>query len=240
MAGVPVVPALLAGEGPTIADDMLTAPEGLYQYPEAMLEGMEPAYADGEVHPYLASREVSFETAHFLDLQYDQWRDRIVFPVRGFDGKLYGLHGRSLTMLEGGWTAEYPKYWAYPFKIGKENKTNSQVWLGESWVDFDKPVLVVESVFDLARCLPLYGNTITARMTMLNKRHLERIASAEVIYTLFDDDQAGSMARQKISALKGSTIHHLSTRPYKDAGETPVDFLRSILAEIKTGGSLFS
>lgn len=219
----------LSATDKSYADEYFEDIGTLHEFPESRREALEPAYFEGLVHPYLAERGISFETASFLDIRLDKLRDRVVFPVRGFDGALYGLHGRALTTPAAGWTAANPKYWAYTY----QERSNSQVWLGESWVDFDQPVLVVESVFDLAAVLPIYKNVISPRFTMLTEKQLKRLFGVKVIYTLFDSDKAGSIARQKIAALKGTSITHLSCEPYKDPGEASFDFLSKLLENIE-------
>ena len=76
-----------------------------------------------------------------LDLRYDPIERRVCFPIRDFTGALVGLHGRAIDKDT---TLKYRMYTVYKQK-------NPMIWYGEHWVDFDKPVLLVESVFD-SRC----------------------------------------------------------------------------------------
>ena len=148
-----------------------------------MFEALEPAWAgDGEtVHPYLETRSVTAQIAQALNICWDDYRKRIVFPIRDFKGRLRGLHGRTVhDHVE-------PVYRMYPY----ENKTNPHVWLGEPWVDFEKPVLMVESVFDLARAYPVYPNIVSPLRASLSKVQLERMKGARTVITLFDGDKAG-------------------------------------------------
>jgi hypothetical protein len=221
---------LLDVDGPSLDEMVLEPPKVLVPFPEQLCSGLEPAYCDGQVHPYLATRGVDYETAEFLDLRYDVWRKRVVFPTRGFDGVLYGLHGRDVTG-----TSDLP-YLAYK----ADGQSNDQVWLGEHWLDDTKPVLLVESVFDLAACLPFFKNVATPRHSSISKAALERIAGFPAYYTLFDNDKAGNLARAKVASMKGAIVTHLTCAPYNDPGATPVDVLSEILAQIQTGKSLFS
>src|SRR5207247_2076034 len=80
--------------------DELTKKPVLLEYPETMCSGLEPAYYEGAVHPYLTQRSVGYALAAHLDLRYDPARFRVVFPIRDAGGVLRGLHGR--LVYEGG------------------------------------------------------------------------------------------------------------------------------------------
>jgi hypothetical protein len=190
-------------------------------FPEWLREALEPAWCDGEVHPYLGDRGVPVVTAQALDICWDDFRQRIVFPVRDFKGRLRGLHGRSI------YPHVEPRYRMYPF----EKKTNPHVWLGEHWVDFEKTVVVTESVFDLARVHQVYENTVTPLRASLSVEQVKRMLGARKIITLFDNDKAGEKARSKMSLVLRSQeiVHLLPPEEFGDAGATPLDQLGMIL-----------
>jgi DNA primase len=190
-------------------------------FPELILEAFEAAYCSGFdsndepysiVHPYLEVRDTDYEVAEFLNLRYDPHESRIVFPVRDFEGRLRGVHGRSIS------DKIQPKYKMYPY----EGKTNPHVWLGESWVDFTEPVVVAESVFDLTRVLEVWPNVISPLRAGMSAQQLIRISHASVVLTLFDGDEAGDMARRKIkSGVPDAVVKHLPMPEGLDADQIP-------------------
>jgi len=53
-------------------------------------------YLSAAGHPYLRDRGVDWATGINLDLRYDLYRRRIVFPVRDYTGRLAGFSGRRI------------------------------------------------------------------------------------------------------------------------------------------------
>lgn len=190
---------------------------------EQWLDGFERAYTSiGEqVHPYLTGRQVSWCTAESLDLRYDRVQRRICFPVRGFDGNLYGLHGRAID------NSISPRYRMYRC----DGHTNSSVWLGEEWVNFDRPVVVAESVFDLARVYEVYRNVVSPLTAALSKAKMGRLKNASGVVTLFDADIAGRRACKYLeNELAGVSVTH-ATLPVgiADAGDADVAVIGEVL-----------
>jgi DNA primase len=192
------------------------------EWPEWTISNHLPAYA----HPYLAARGVPVSVAEIMDFRYDSGRRRLGVPVRDFDMRLMGFHGRDVTG-----TSSIP-YLAYTPKQGG-GQYNRPIWLGEHWVDLSKPVLIVESVFDLARALQLYRNTLCPLMAGLRKSKIDRLSEALRIALLFDADKAGQRAAEKmVGGLPDSQFLMLSIPAgYKDPGEMPVDVLEALLGE---------
>ncbi len=98
-------------------------------------------------HPYLKERGISNTTANKLELMFDP-RDpadgypRILFPVRGPDGLLYGFSGRDVTGKARLKVRDY------------QGLEKAQNLLGAHLVTNDNPdkVLLVEGLFDYANC----------------------------------------------------------------------------------------
>jgi DNA primase len=163
----------------------------LHKFPESYVENFEPAhYAghDAHVHPYLRERGVSYEFAKQFDLRFDPIKGAIVFPIRDYQGDLYGCHGRIIAP-EG-----HRKYHAY----GHQEHRNPHIWLGEHLVDRDCPVVFVESVFDLARVWEIYENVITPMRSGINKEQLDRVRWVREVIVMFDNDEAGRKGVEKI------------------------------------------
>lgn len=195
-------------------EEMWHQADVLVEYPEAMVDAMDPAY--NPLHPYLKSREVPNEVARHWDLRLDPYRQRVVFPIRDWDGVLRGLHGRAVnpnTKL---------KYLVYLC----EGSHNSVVWLGEHLVDIEEPVLLVESVFDLLRAFEVYPNIITPRFAGVTAEQLHRIRGASRVVTIFDGDKAGGLARSAVSKKFGARASHVVLSDGTDAGDTDLEVLR--------------
>lgn len=88
--------------GPRDVPDWDTLKNGTAKVPQMPLdEGVwMDLYDSAAGHPYLLGRGVSKATAKKLELLYDprdpeDGQPRILFPVRGYDGLLYGFSGRA-------------------------------------------------------------------------------------------------------------------------------------------------
>lgn len=197
----------------------------LVEFPEDMVMATDPAYGPQwrhEVHPYLEQRLVSFETASHWDMRWDPFRQRVIFPIRDWDGVLRGLHGRS-TRPE----TDLP-YLAYTY----QEQYNPSVWLGEHLVDVERTVLITESVFDLLRAFEVYPNVITPKTASVTAAQLKRIRGVSDAVTLFDADAAGTRARQAVSDIFHKRVRHVTLEPGTDAGDTAVEDLAVLLSEV--------
>jgi len=201
-------------------EDAMT-PKPSHIYPEFFLDITEPAYANGVVHPYLEGREVSYKTAETWDIRWDPFRQRVAVPVRDFEGRLRGLHGRSVNPNAN------LKYLMYPH----EHQTNSHVFLGEHRVKADATIVLAESMFDLFRVFEVYPNVMTPLRAGMSKLMIKRLENAQCIFTLFDGDKAGDLAREKLdgSLPKVELIHGILPEG-TDAGDTDLETIAQALA----------
>ncbi len=210
-------------------------------YPEWLAEAFEPAYfktvhtygggkeyTDRAVHPYLAGRGMPFEIAEKLNMRYDPHRLRVLFPVLDWRGRLRGLHGRAVCLPCGGdpWESKLP-YKMYSY----ENQTNAHIWLGEQWADADTPLVVAESVFDLARVLEIYPNVVSPLTATLSAVKIARLRKASRVITIFDSDKAGDRARLKLrQGLTTTDVRHVELPPGTDAADHTADELWEAIA----------
>ncbi|QWS69938.1 DNA primase protein [Vibrio phage vB_VpS_PG28] len=184
---------------------------GLTEFAESYLESFGKAYDNaGNIHPYLASRKVSVDTARYFDIRYDPEKRRIIFPIRGFNGKLYGLHGRAIDKTND------LRYFAYEY-LGTRNPS---VWLNENNIDFDEPLVVTEGQFDVASISRVYENVIGSQTSALNLEKMKRIKRARTIVSFYDYGTGGDKAREYLDeycAGKPISLHHVI--PAKEIGD---------------------
>ena len=176
-----------------------------------------------EAMKYLEERKVSLQVIAKMDVRYDPVQRRIGFPFRNAAGAIMGVQGRAIdneTAL---------RYYQY----GCFGKRNSHVWLGESWMDFDEPLVLCEGPFDVARILEVYPNVIASFTSGLSVAKIKRLKDASEIITFYDYGKGGDAARAKIKKeMKGRMIVNLiPTKEEDDAGSMEVGRIRDLLGE---------
>lgn len=159
-------------------------------------------------HPYLDKRDISFPIRKIFDFRYDMYNHRIGVPIYNFNYKLCGFIGRSLI--------SEPRYYFYKFN----GQDNPQVWLGEHFIDLNKPVILCEGLFDACKIYEVNPNVLALLGTQPTEEKLKRIKRAQYIITLFDNDHAGDNIRKKLTYVFKKKIHHISLpEGVKDPGE---------------------
>jgi len=149
---------------------------------------------------YIRSRGVSTGVAKELGVKFDPLQRRICFPFRNFKGELMGLQGRA---IDGGVELRYYQY-------GYKGDRNLHCWMGESMVDLDKPVVLVEGPIDFARVFATYKNVVASFTSGLSIEKVKRISEAESVITFYDYGSGGNAARKRISEVLGKVpIKHL-------------------------------
>jgi 5S rRNA maturation endonuclease (ribonuclease M5) len=195
--------------------------DSLVEFPEAWLESFPKATQIDTAMRYLLARGVGLQTVARLGLRYDGIEKRICFPVRDYQSVLRGLHGRVVV------PGVEPKYRMYQFSY----QNNPIVWLGEHWVDFDKPVVIVESVFDLAKVIQVYPNVISPLTASLSKDKILRIQDAFEIVLMFDNDKAGAEGASMVKKyLPKKVFYDVKLGEFKDPGEMSLEEIRTCLS----------
>lgn len=191
--------------------------------PELWLATFMPAMKSPRARKYLHKRGLDQDVIEALDLRYDTDKDTICFPIRDFDGVLCGLRGRRLAP-----TDDQPRYHLYG---DHEGRRNTQVWYGEAWLDFDQPLVIAESVFDAASVFRVYRNVCAPMSVSFSEARTKRLKGATEIITLFDNDKAGTKARQRMDKyLPKTPMRHLYLpEGVKDPGECTVEELIELL-----------
>ncbi len=219
---------------PSLLTQEEQAHHGVSQYPESWLSSFPSVFDSGQAYAYLQTRKggpVPEQVIIDWDLRWDAFRKRVCTPVRGWDHRLHGLHGRSID------PEQEMKYLAYTHPTLKG--VNPEVWLGEHLVDWTKPVVFAESKFDLFRTYQCYRNVVSNLKAGLMDAALNRVKSAFEIVTLFDRDKAGDLARRRVTkwaeyaAKKGGAkriVRHVYLPVGEDGGSMPAEELAEYLS----------
>ena len=209
-------------DSPDIEEVLFGPKKDDYVFPDEWLATFAPAWSIDWAREYLLSRQVPEEIANALDLRADITLQRVCFPVRDFKGRLRGLHGRAVD------PAAPLRYRMYPHK----GNTNPDIWLGEHWADFDKPVVMVEGPIDTTSVMRLYRNVVTPLFASPNFAKLKRMSDALEIITLFDKGTGGNVGRARASkAYPHSVLTHLILPDSKDPGAASIEELAAILQD---------
>lgn len=195
-------------------------------FPEKWLDTFVPAVKAPMAMEYLNARSVSKKVATALDIRWDTKRRCVAFPIRNWEGELVGLRGRYIEPNSG---ARYHDY-------GYRGIRNKLPWYGEHTVHLDKPVVMVESVFDYASVYRVYRNILAPLSVGLSAAKCRRVRNAHEIYTLFDTGRGGDKGRDKLSKNltdSGSVITHLFCPDHRDdPGEMKKKELRLLLNSV--------
>lgn len=191
-------------------------------FPEPWLATFHPALETPRARRYLRQkRRVSDSVITALDIRYDTERDTVCFPIRDFDGVLCGLRGRYIEPQD---DRRYHMYGNYA------GERNTVVWYGESWLDFDRPIAMCESVFDLAALYPLYTNVCAPLSVGFGEEKARRLRQAVEVVTLFDADKGGDKARERVNKyFRLARITHLYLPEGTDPGDLSPTELRELI-----------
>jgi hypothetical protein len=207
-------------------EEMLFGPKAKTpEFPQWWLDSFPKAKAIGWASDYLKARDVPEWIWDALDLRADTEEQRVCFPVRDFNATLRGLHGRAISK------ETEPRYRMYPFA----KKTNPNIWLGESWVDLARPIVVVEGPFDLTSVLRVYDNVVSPLFANPSLAKIKRMADCLEWVTLFDHGTGGDKGRQRVSQAlsRDHVLHHLKPpKNRKDPGECTAPELAEILGDV--------
>lgn len=152
---------------------------------EDLFEG---AFDQIKEHPdavaYLKRRQVGKRAVERCGLEFDPEARRIIFPVRGIEGELYGWTGRSILPNPKIKVKDYQGLPKRHLVMGQEN-----------W-ERGKPVLVVEGLFAYARLMQMgadefvnVGAILGSHMTDEKAQRLKDFG--EPVILLLDPDKAG-------------------------------------------------
>lgn len=201
-----------------LPDDMIRV------WPHEWLNSFSMVHRVPRAREYLESRNVKSLTSSMLGLRYDATLDCICFPVQDWIGDLVGMRGRRIAPQE-----DQPKYNMYKYKGDYSNLP----WYGEVWLNPDRPILMVESVFDVASAIRVYDNVCAPLTVGMSKDKVRRMAKSMEILTLFDNGEGGDKARDIITKYLPdvSRITHLiPPLSVSDPGDMSVQQLEEVLS----------
>jgi DNA primase len=171
---------------------------------------------------YLTTRKVPAAVADAFDLRADTKEKRVCFPVRDFASRLLGFHGRAIEKDVD------PRYRMYT----QAKKNNPGIWLGEHYVDLEKPIVVVEGPFDVTSVYRVYRNVVSPLFSNPSIEKLTRMADALEWITLYDRGVGGDAGRAKVNKAIGKdhVVHHLQPpQGRKDPGDCTAPEIAGLL-----------
>ena len=219
--------AVIAGDidfdSPGIEEMMAAQAQDLHLFPDWWLDSFPKATDIPWARKYLREERGLLDVMiERLEIRVDTVQQRVCFPVRDFQHRLVGLHGRAIN-------ANDPMRYRMYLQAGHNNPI---VWLGEDWVDLNRPILVVEGPFDLASAMRVYDNVVTPLFANPSLVKLKRMVDALEWVTMFDRGAGGDAGRAKVQAFLGSdhVLAHLHPpKGRKDPGEMTVPELEAAL-----------
>lgn len=172
---------------------------------------------------YLASRDVPRWVTEELLLRFDPTEKRVCFPVRDSEGRLVGLHGRGINKK----VKPVYRMYTYPKKNGNNNPL---YWYGEDIVDWERPIIVTESVFDFLSVYRCYKNVICPLTAELNKDKINRVRKAVKLILMFDGDKAGRRAAYNMkNQITDVLISEIRLPRGRDPGDLSVSKIKRLI-----------
>lgn len=158
--------------------------------PETYLMMYPLAKEEKEARDYLISRGIGKIACDALDLRYDPDVHRIVFPVKGPEGELFGFTGRTVLDMD---RYDVPKVKDY------EGLQKELVMLGMHLYVPGKPIIIVEGLFALAHFIQIgvseYANVFATMGSDMTKGHADWLIDYfdEETFLCYDMDEAGEI-----------------------------------------------
>lgn len=155
---------------------------------------------------------------------YDIFRDRLVFPILGLDGKVHGFGARILSPGEDG-----PKYInSRQSRVFDKSEILYGLQQARAAIQSGGDVILVEGYFDVLTPVSAGVETVVATCgTALTEHHARVLRRfSEKVVTVFDADDAGLAASYRSARvmLAQDLSPYMVTLP---AGEDPDSFVRN-------------
>ena len=170
---------------------------------------------------FLAKKNITIEVAREYQLLWDEKDQRVVIPIRRWDGNLVGCMGRcwcELCQKGEDHTDARAKHYAY------WNFKKSNYMFNEYQIDKENRLFVVEGPFDVMRMVCIKQiNTVGLMGSSMSEEQAKRIQSySQPVYLMLDGDAAGSHGTNKaVDLLRGKVVSlHVCPLPNgKDPGD---------------------
>ncbi len=162
---------------------------------------------------------------------YDNFRRRILFPIRTLSGRVVGFGGRVLPE-----SGDTPKYLNSPESpIFKKNRTLYGLAEARSGIRESGRCLVVEGYTDVLMCHQAgFDSAVATLGTALSEHHVRTLRRyADEVVLLFDGDEAGVRAARRGGrvALENGMRASVSLLP---PGTDPADIIRDSSDSLET------
>jgi len=132
-------------------------------------------YFDTYDHTYLSSRGISLETAKRFFTGYDRLTLSVVFPFKSHEGNIFAFTKRSTET-----------------KAHKTYGKKSNGFYGQQFLDYDKPIIIVEGQID-AMTAYQFGieNVVAVGGATLSQKQIDIITRFPKVILGFDNDKTG-------------------------------------------------
>ena len=165
--------------------------------PEPLDEGIfenvyHRAWDDDRCRAYLEGRGITEDAADKMGLLSDPDQVRVLFPVRDYQGRLFGFSGRSMIPEE---ERTAPKVRDYG-GLKKEWSLLGEHLIAAQDKIKEKPIIVVEGLFAFAHLISIgaqdWVNPVATLGSSLSDKQRDKLANYDrKVFFLYDDDAAG-------------------------------------------------
>lgn len=173
---------------------------------------------------YLKKRSWTQEDINFFKPGYcldGKYAGRIIFSSFDLEGELNFFTSRTYTNQE------------IPYiKCSADNKN---IIFNELYIDWEKPIVLVEGIFDAVRAgetaIPILGSSLNQTFRLFR----EIVKNSPIVYMALDpdaDDKAIKIAKEFLKY--DVMVYKVNIQPYKDIGEMPKEEVKKRIEEAKS------
>lgn len=161
-----------------------------------------------------------------IGVLYDPSRSTVCFPIRDFNKNLVGIRGRFLDSFD-------IPYYDYTF----DGVNNSKwIWGNTDNVDFLKPIVLVEGMFDFIKVQQVYSNVLWALGTSITRDKIQWLKGGVEYIVFFDNDNAGRKGTDLVKKLLPECVvkevGYVNGLSGNDPGELTLDEISYLLNNI--------
>jgi len=160
-------------------------------------------------HTYLETRNITLETAKRFFTGYDRLTESVVFPFKSNEKDIFAYTKRSVKE-----------------KVHKTFGKKSNGFYGQQFLNYDKPITIVEGQIDAMAAYQLgLENVVAVGGATLSNKQLEIISHFPKVILGFDNDKAGRAANFQYgnTLLRLLPTYVIDYKMAKDFGESDGD-----------------